>query len=158
VRDTFVGRSVKTIRTKIVGIGVTRSQRHWRIEIDRVSASNVVSGNVTVATEEAPIAIGSSGNGIDARKTDEIVGLVKVGVIHRHIDGVGTVLIDVRKPAVAEVNAVPGNPGSKQIVRAVILRAANRKVLIRGMHRHAHELSSPETGVIETGPGDAGVD
>ena len=95
VSNTFVGRAVKTIRPKVVGIGTTRSQSHWRVEIDRVSTSNVVCGNVAVATEEAPIAIGSSGDGIHTRKTDEIVGLVKVSVIHGHIDGVGTVLIDI---------------------------------------------------------------
>ena len=93
--DTFVGRAVKTIRPKVVGIRSTRSHSHWRVEIDRISASNVVCRNVAVATEEAPIAIRCIGNGIDPRKTDEIIGLIKVGMIHGHVDRVGGVLIDV---------------------------------------------------------------
>ena len=156
--DTFVGRSVKTIRTKIVDVGITRSQRHWRVEIHRVGASNVVCGNAAAATEEAPIAIGSSGDGIDAGKTDEIVGLVKVGVIHGHIDRVGTILIDVGEATIAEIDPIPGSPRRKQVIRAVILSAANGKILIRGMHCHAHELSRPESGVIKTAPGGAGID
>lgn len=157
VSNPFVGRPVKTICAKIVRVGVPRTQRHRRVEKDRISAVNVVCRN-TVATEEAPIAVKCSGNSVNPGKTNEVIGLIKVGVIHRHVGQVRSILIDVSKATVPEIDPIPCCPGRKQIVGPVILGSTNGKIRIRGVHGYAHELSCSKSSVIETGPVGAAVD
>src|SRR5689334_4585782 len=139
-----------------MGVGISRTQGHWGVEKDSVSAVNVVCRN-TVATEEAPVAVERRGYGINPRKPDQIVSLVKIGVIHGDVRRVGGVLVYVGEAAIAEIDVIPRRPGSKQVVRAVILGSTDRKIRIRGMNRDTHELSRPKCTIIKTSPGGAGI-
>jgi len=105
-------------------------------------------GKAAVATEEAPIAIGSGGSGgIDARKTSKVVGLVKVGVIHGHVAiNRYYFTIDVEPPSPKSIrfHAVP----EKRVIRAVVLGAANGKFDPWDALR-THELVALKSHVIK---------
>ena len=154
----LVGRAEEPVRPEVDRVGGARPEGHGREEEDRGGggrAVEAVGARRESAPEERPIVL----EGIRRTRDPPVPHggrLVEVGVVHRHVVGVGGTLVDEGEAAVAEVG-----PGPRAVcplpLGAVVLGAADHELTVDGVQGEALELGGVEAGVVEARPGEAGV-
>src|SRR4029077_18594011 len=125
---------------------------HRRIEEHTIAAVDaILAGSTTTPSKRKQTRAG--GRHLVA---DQVIRLVKEGVIRGHISRVGGILIDDSKAAIATRK---GRPRTSAVLvgRAVVLSAADGEVAIRGMQGQTLKLNRVERRVIQAGPIDAGI-
>src|SRR6185312_10072843 len=111
------------------------------------------------AEERTPSSIICIGGLRDARVADQPggrAGLVEVSVIHGDVGEIRAALVDQSIATVTGIRACPTAGGIHQL-GAVVLSATDHEVGVFGVKSKALELRGAEAGVVQAGPGGAGV-
>src|SRR5262249_30505801 len=153
IRVAIVCGAIEVIGSVVDRVGTSRAHGQWSVKQDCVGASDAVGGEVAETTNEVPINVAGrySGRRRNVRISNLIMALVEVGVVHGDVRGVRGVLVDRGKATIAAVGPGPSTVWLHEL-RAVVLRAADGVLGIRGVHGEAFKLRGRKTGIVETVP------
>src|SRR6185295_7571493 len=156
----FVGSKVKRVRR-------ARPERHRRVEQYRVGVADPVGLrnraavarkcriiSKAAASKRPRVLHRKTRSQICAIETDEVIRLVEERVVHRDVSSVGGALVDEGESAISTFGRGPVAGGAPLLsLGAVVLSAADCKVLMNRMHRHAYELDYAELPLVLAQPG-----